>query len=246
PKYQHSIYTSGNLRGLAIYIRGTMTTLVSKARELVIDATYGTNNSGMSLFAVLAELDGTGVPLCYLFLGIKSPDECSKSAQLCGATISILKNFLQPLKAAGFEPTFSDCDKDRAEISAIRQVWPRTTIQLCYWHAKRAIRKKLEDGRKTSSQKNYNPEEAKSLVPSLEICWGSCPTSRPHGDHRYGRCQCISNRIPFSELGRLETGNVAERDVLLNIFSRHFNMHPMIPDQYGTVGIRQKEFLAIT
>lgn len=49
PKYQHSIYTSGNLRGLAIYIRGTMTALVSKARELVIDATYGTNNSGKRL-----------------------------------------------------------------------------------------------------------------------------------------------------------------------------------------------------
>ncbi|KAI0993222.1 hypothetical protein K3495_g14962 [Podosphaera aphanis] len=196
-----------------------MTALVSKARELVIDATYGTNNPGMSLFAVLVELDGTGVPLCYLFLGTKSPDECSKSAQFCGVTISILKNFLQLLRAAGFEPTFFGCDKDRAEISAIRQIWPRTTVQLCYWHAKRAIRKKLKDGRKTSSQKNYNPEEAKSLVPSLEICWGSCPTSRPHGDHRYGRCQCISNRIPFSELGRLETGNVAERDVVLNIYS---------------------------
>ncbi|KAI0991466.1 hypothetical protein K3495_g16721, partial [Podosphaera aphanis] len=174
PKYQHSTYTSSNLRGLAIYIRGTMTALVSKARELVIDATYGTNNSvsvlnqkfknlhhddnvilGMSLSAFLAELDCTGVPLCYLFLGTKGPDECSKSAQFCGATISILKIFLQPLKAAGFEPTFFGCDKDRTEISAIRQVWPRTTVQLCYWHAKRAIRKKLKDGRKISSQKNY-------------------------------------------------------------------------------------------
>lgn len=45
-EYRHEIFTSGNLRALAIYIRSTVSTLVSKSQELVIDATYGTNNSG--------------------------------------------------------------------------------------------------------------------------------------------------------------------------------------------------------
>ena len=44
--YQHEIFTFGNLRALAIYIRSTISALVSKSQELVIDATYGTNNSG--------------------------------------------------------------------------------------------------------------------------------------------------------------------------------------------------------
>ncbi|KAI0998942.1 hypothetical protein K3495_g9257 [Podosphaera aphanis] len=181
-KYQHATYLSGNLRGLALYIRGTMDALVSRAKELVIDATYGTNSSGMSLSAVLAELDGTGVPLCYLFVGTASiSDQKLSSADAKGATTCILKQFLQPLKDAGYSPKFFGCDKDNSEISAIRNVWLDATAQLCYWHAKRAIKKKLSDARKTVTQANYNPEKARSFVPTLEICWGSRPTRRPDG-----------------------------------------------------------------
>lgn len=250
-KYQHAVFKEGNLRGLAIYIRSSMSVLVSKAKELVIDATFGTNNSGvklmeyffkrdtnlnhlgMGLSAVLAELDGTGVPLCYLFLGVNPLDQASQSA-VPSATTRILEQFLQPLKDAGYEPSFFGCDKDRAEISAIRRIWPSTTIQLCFWHAKRAIRKKLSDSKKTSTQKHYFPEKAKNLVTSLEICWGSYSTCRPDGEHRYNRCQCNSSSRSFDELGRLETDSVAERETVLRMFSRHFNMHPMIPDQNGT------------
>lgn len=47
---------------------------LSGAQELVMDATYGTNSAGMDLFAVLAELDGTGVPLCYMFVQKGDPN----------------------------------------------------------------------------------------------------------------------------------------------------------------------------
>ena len=79
----------------------------------------------MSLSAVLAELDGTGVPLCYLLLGVNSSNSVSFSTP-AGATTCILRQFLQPLKDYGFNPAFFGCDKDRAEISAIRLVWPST------------------------------------------------------------------------------------------------------------------------
>ena len=196
----------------------------------------------MSLSAVLAELDGTGVPLCYLLLGINSskPESTSTPA---GATTCILRQFLQPLKDYGFNPAFFGCDKDKAEISAIRLVWPNTKIQLCFWHAKRAIRNKLQDSGKTHTQKRYFPEEAKLLVPTLEICWGSNPTCRPDGEHRYNRCQCLSTTTEFDQLGRLETANVAERNTVLQMFSRHFNMHSMIPDKNGTY--RDKEQIHI-
>ncbi|KAI0993450.1 hypothetical protein K3495_g14735 [Podosphaera aphanis] len=114
-----------------------MDALVSRAKELLIDATYGTNSSGMSLSVVLAELDGTGVPLCYLFLGTASiSDQKLSSADAKGATTCILKQFLQSLKDAGYSPKFFGCDKDNSEISAIRNVWPDATVQLCYWHTK--------------------------------------------------------------------------------------------------------------
>ena len=124
---------------------------------------------GMNLFAVLAELDGTGVPLCYLFAGTKSSNQGSKSFEVSGATTRILEQFLEPLKDAGFNPSFFGCDKDNAEISAIQNVWPSTTVQLCFWHAKRAIRKKLKDVRKMRTQRNYFPETAKAFVPTLDI-----------------------------------------------------------------------------
>ena len=47
-KHWHAIYKAGNLRGLAFYIHGTILALASRAEELVIDATFGTNNSGKS------------------------------------------------------------------------------------------------------------------------------------------------------------------------------------------------------
>ena len=55
--YQHAVYTAGILRGLAIYIRGSMSALVSRAKELVIDATFGTNNTGKYLKRCLFQGD---------------------------------------------------------------------------------------------------------------------------------------------------------------------------------------------
>ena len=91
-EYQNFIFTVGNIRGLGIYIRGTMNVLSSKVRELAINATYRTSSPGilfcfsrptpisrlkscqlflgMGLFVVLAELDGTGVPLGYLLTAV--------------------------------------------------------------------------------------------------------------------------------------------------------------------------------
>ncbi|KAI0999358.1 hypothetical protein K3495_g8838 [Podosphaera aphanis] len=227
-KFWHAIYKAGNLRGLAFFIRGTIMALASRAEELVIDATFGTNNSGMSLSAVLAGLDGTGVPLCYLFLGIDS-SSLSNSATP-GATITILRQFLQPLKDAGYNPSFFGCDKDKAEISAIQYVWPNATIQLCLCHAKRAIRKKLKDSGRTNTQKHYSLLQAKIFVPSLEVCWGSNPTNQP-GDYRYSRCQCTSTSVEFDQLGRPEAPSVSDQEIVLQMFSRHYNMHTMIADQ---------------
>lgn len=44
----------------------------------------------MSLSAILAGLNGTGVPLGYLLLGVKSSDRVSKST-IAGATTSSLQ-----------------------------------------------------------------------------------------------------------------------------------------------------------
>ena len=125
----------GNMYVLAFYISESVKTLVPRAKELAIDATFGTNNMGMHLFAVLAELDGTGIPLAYCFMGIFSDNSHGVRQADPGVTTGLLDQFLRPLHKTGFNPTFFGTDKDFSEISVIRQVRPNVSIQLCYWHA---------------------------------------------------------------------------------------------------------------
>lgn len=177
-------FSVDNFRGLAIYVNASISALAKKTEELAIDATYGTNSAGCDLFAVLAEFDGTGVPLAYLFVE-KSASIAANVSVIPGKVTQLLVKFLQPILNMGFNPSFFGCDKDRSEINAVRQVWPSAKIQLCLWHAKRAIQIKLKDCNKADSLANYFPSEAKSLVPCLEICWGSYQKNRTDQDHRY-------------------------------------------------------------
>ena len=229
-----SLYFSENLRAIAFYVSDAIRILASRAKELAIDATFGTNNMGMDLFAVLAEVDGTGVPLAYCFTELFKDNDRGVRRAKPGASTGILEQFLRPLQTSGFDPTFFGTDKDSSEISAIRQVWPGTTIQLCCWHARRAVRTKLTSTRQTDSQGDYKPEEAQAVIPDLEICWGSMPTRRPNGPHRYGRCTCPSKSTDIVSSGRVETSTSDEQDTVLEIFTRHYNSHPFIPDQNGT------------
>ena len=66
--FEQREFSVDNYRGLALYIKTSITILARQTKQLAIDATYGTNCAGCDLFAVLAEFDGTGVPLAYLFM----------------------------------------------------------------------------------------------------------------------------------------------------------------------------------
>ena len=183
----HAILTSGNMRGLALFAGACMSSLNNlEVRELAMDATFMTNNAGMDLFAVLAEVDGTGVPLAYCFVEVIPSNDGTKQAADAGALTHILQQLLQRIRLAGFDPAFFGTDKDASEINAVKLTFPETTIQLCYWHAKLAIQAKLKDSARTKTQSHYSPADALELVPGLEVCWGSLPTRRPNGEHRYG------------------------------------------------------------
>ncbi|CAI2171816.1 9887_t:CDS:2 [Funneliformis geosporum] len=69
----HEIYKRLVERGLDLNIRQNWYVLQNsqfKIREIGVDATYNTNNLKFELYAVLAEVDGIGVPLAYLFMEI--------------------------------------------------------------------------------------------------------------------------------------------------------------------------------
>ena len=72
----------------------------------------------MDLYAVLAELDGTGAPMAYLFV---KKDRLTGTAPTGGITQILLK-FLRPLQERIIAPLFVGCDKDMSEITAIQQI----------------------------------------------------------------------------------------------------------------------------
>ena len=127
--YHYDSFRVENCRALAFYFQTSIKSLARITKEVAIDATYGTNNSGMDLYALLAELDGTGVPLAYLFIKKESP---KGTATPPGTLTQVLDRSLRPLKQSGLSPTFVDCDTDRSEINAVEQVWPFAKVQLCF------------------------------------------------------------------------------------------------------------------
>jgi len=79
----------------------------------------------------------------------------------------------------------------------------------------------------------YNQQEAKLLIPDLEICWGCRPEKRPAWQRHSDACGCQGKNANYSTPGRLEPATVAERDKVINIIHRHFNYHLFFPFQGG-------------
>ena len=228
-----------NVAGLAIYNSKTIRALAPTTLEAAMDATYGTNNAGMSLTAVLAEFDNTGIPLAYLFMQVtasasKRPgvdQEAPKADQ--GATTAVLYDFLLELRELGLNPTFMGTDKDLSELSAIAKTWPGCSIQLCYWHVKRAIRTKLNTSSSTKTIANYHPDGPLRLIPELEPCWGTTLNRRLVAHKGDQQCECVSRSVVFSDSGKVETNTPELRDTVLQMICKHFNAHPLIPDELG-------------
>lgn len=99
-------------------------------------------------------------------------------------------------------------DKDVAEINAVQVIWPNAKIQICYWHARKAVKKRLAQSHAT---KEYNPKKAMDEFDFVE------KTFTP---------ALIQQTGPFCP--------AAIRNQILEIFSKHFNQHPLISRRAAT------------
>ena len=81
-----------------------MTALIPSAKEVAMDGTFGTNHSGMDLFALLAEFDGSGFPLGYFFVETISVERDRPS--VAGALAGSIEQLLQVFKDSGLKPSF--------------------------------------------------------------------------------------------------------------------------------------------
>ena len=78
-------------------------------------------------------------------------------------------------------PRFVHTDKDMAEIGASRRTWTKAKHQLCWWHVREAIKRRLKGNLPTSI---YHPLRAVREHPFID------PTFKPYGRTNPGDTEC--------------------------------------------------------
>lgn len=96
-----------------------------------------TNKTNYELYALLGEVYGSGCPLGYLLL--QTSDDTAEGGKERYIR-DVLKYFRDTWKIRAI---FTLTDKDWSEINAFLGIYPEAKHQLCYWHALRAIKKRL-------------------------------------------------------------------------------------------------------
>ena len=118
---------------------GKQDVLNHECAEIFIDSTYKTNNSKFELSVIMASVLGTGIPLAYMFLQPGTQILWTQDTTGC-----VIEEFLRVLKEKlmVLRPKFFFTDKDMGQLSPIRNIFD-VTPSICFWHMKRAVRKKI-------------------------------------------------------------------------------------------------------
>src|SRR5207237_2673811 len=134
---------------------------------------------GFELYAIVGQINGAGYPMAYLFLGT--------AANTTGARTSALTQFFSTLYQNGLQsPEFFLTDKDWPQINAAKQTWPTTKIQLCYWHLRRAVKKRLADS--SVNTNIYDAEYANREVNIVDINFNTIRSDANKDIHSRKNC----------------------------------------------------------
>jgi hypothetical protein len=153
----------------------------------------------------MGQSDGAGFSMAYLFV-----DNSKKNN---GARTEIIKGFFQSLYNRGLNNIqFFLTDKDFAQITASQNVWPNAKIQLCLWHIKKALKKRLADNTipKTTTYSSSSANENFSFI-DIEFY----PSNLSIKKSNFVFCP--------KDL----------RQDIISLFEKHLHLHPLIPDING-------------
>ncbi|KAK9234231.1 hypothetical protein V1525DRAFT_422426 [Lipomyces kononenkoae] len=110
--------------------------ILSEIKEIMVDATFGTNFHGFELYCVVGIYRYETVPLSYLLLDTRAVEENGKRGIR-------LTTWFKHLTLLGLRPSVGHSDKDFAEIVSALGVFslcnPSYNHHLCLWHSLRAI-----------------------------------------------------------------------------------------------------------
>lgn len=109
----------------------------------------------------MAEHDNAGFPLAYCFLSTASSIDPGKRTKALEQWATQIWNTYRVF------PRFVHTDKDMAEVTMAKWVWPHTRTQLCWWHLKKAIRERVARAKLLTTP--YNAERAASEFKFIDI-----------------------------------------------------------------------------
>ncbi|KAJ7754196.1 hypothetical protein DFH07DRAFT_959894 [Mycena maculata] len=129
-------------------------------REIAMDSAWETNKSQFELFAFIGELSMSGCPLAYLL--IKSEKNSTPNSQQ-----KYLKTILMHLQNIwGLRLLTTLSDKYWPEINACWACASCAKHQLCFWHAIRAVKKRLAILKRWPA--HYNVLQARLEFPAID------------------------------------------------------------------------------
>ena len=120
----------------------------------------------MELYTVLGEYDNTGFPLSYCLLSTASSIDDGKWLKALEAWAVDLR------QKHGIIPKFVHTAKDMAEIGMSQRVWSEAKHQLCWWHIREVLKKRLKGNLPTTP---YNATRAKREYHFVDLKF------KPHG-----------------------------------------------------------------
>lgn len=166
-----------------------------------------TNSRHLELYSVIGEYDNVGFPLSYCLLTTASSVDDGKRTRALEAWVTLLHS------KHGVVPRFVHTDKDMAEIGASRRVWPEAKHQLCWWHQREALRRRLKGSLPTTS---YNVQRATGEYGFIDADF------KPYG------------RVDLDDSEGGVPGEVCERKVQVN----STNMTPLTDNNSDSIKIR--------
>ncbi|KAL2632245.1 hypothetical protein R1flu_016931 [Riccia fluitans] len=140
---------------------------VEAMHEIVIDSTFKTNALRFELFAMSTNIGGMGMPLSY-FLFNKHKDE-SRGGGSDSVRKQTLIAWFTVMKERGLKLAFAITDKDLGQFSAISEALPHTYIQLCLWHAIRALESHIFSMNRSTHP--YSGEEAQNVFSFIDLAF---------------------------------------------------------------------------
>ncbi|GAA6001262.1 hypothetical protein JCM10207_007491 [Rhodosporidiobolus poonsookiae] len=161
---------------------------VNTAKEVVFDGTFGTTTGNWELIVGFVERRLHSLPAAFLAIRQSTSEQVSPRT-LAASRARLMRHFFGMLGSVAPNISIVHCDKAFGEISAAHDIWPLAHVQICLWHAERALDKRLRGG-VNKGRTVFNVREVLAILPHSD------PTFVPRNATKANRTLVFASTTP--------------------------------------------------